>query len=250
MRQLQSLYGKRPPSVRRQTNQTPGVTRRGGSSGASSPSAVTGVRATCRINGSNFPLVFTSSRQTVPWHRKPRFFVASLSTTSSRTRFAFSRAARALAPLRLLPAPADWCASCQPRASRTPEWVPRSVQKKSQRLRPSAKRRYRGAAWRSRWAGGEGQCFGKLLSNWNVVSILASSGRHFFSLAKLFQSVLGFFFSLQKSGSDPNRPASVPLFYTRLWWWWWWSGGMDIALFPCISTPRGILLLLPTLSYC
>ncbi len=42
--------------------------------------------------------------------------------------------------------------------------------------------------------------------------------------------------------------CSVSLFYTRQWWWW--SGGMDIALFPCISTLRGMLLLLPTLSLC
>ena len=37
-----------------------------------------------------------------------------------------------------------------------------------------------------------------------------------------------------------SSPCSVPLFYSEQWWWW--SGGMDIALFPCISTPRGILL--------
>ncbi|CAB1455534.1 unnamed protein product [Pleuronectes platessa] len=39
--------------------------------------------------------------------------------------------------------------------------------------------------------------------------------------------------------------APVPLIYTRQWWWWWccWSGGMDIALFPCVSKPpRGTLL--------
>lgn len=68
-----------------------------------------------------------------------------------------------------------------------------------------------------------------------------------FSLSKLFQSVL-FFFSLQEPTEPTSLLCSVLIIYTRQWWWW--SGGMDTALFPCISTPRGMLLLQPTLSFC
>lgn len=70
------------------------------------------------------------------------------------------------------------------------------------------------------------------------------------SLSKLFQSVL-FFFSLQESGTDPNRPAPrVPSRYSTLN-----SGGGGLVAWTLRSypafPPRGeYCFLLPTLSFC
>lgn len=65
---------------------------------------------------------------------------------------------------------------------------------------------------------GDQKCSGKFLKKRNLAAspALLASSRGLFSLSKLFQSVL-FFFSLQKSGTDPTRPASgVPSRYSTL----------------------------------
>ena len=155
--------------------------------------------------------------------------------------------------------------SCQPRARRTPEQVPRGTEGEWQRLSLSASGRpCHSGTWRSRWGEATENVLGEIASS----SSSSSSSSFFFnrtwllpprssrlrrslcSLSKLFQSVL-FFFSLQESGTDPNRPAPrVPSRYSTLN-----SGGGGLVAWTLRSSPafppRGeYCFLLPTLSFC
>lgn len=96
-----------------------------------SSSAVARTRATCRINGNNFPfIVLSSSLQRAETPTASLFVVVVAFLFPPGTRFDFSGADRPLVQLRLLPALADRSASCQPRARQTPEQVPRGVEEK------------------------------------------------------------------------------------------------------------------------
>lgn len=112
------------------TNQTPGARRLAGSSGAFSSSTVAGARATCRINGNNFPFdfhfssLFSLTRASTP---TASLFVALPPT--ARVLLSLSGAARALVPLRLRPALAELKRELPAtRVAKTPERVPRAAE--------------------------------------------------------------------------------------------------------------------------
>ena len=137
MRQLQPLSGETAVSPTT-TNQHAGseAARGGGatlsSSAASSSSAVARVRTTCRITGNNFP-------------SPSSWLLSSAATTASRVFFFLSLPPHARCFLRRCPGAraASYFfqhrrTSCQPRARRTPEQVPRGTEGEWQRLSPSA----------------------------------------------------------------------------------------------------------------